>query len=495
MKKSINNSNDEVPLTSSKFQPPKSVLCGLIRLNKGIKLRNYLASLTHALLLGFFLSGVELLQQNLLVSSDFYNFEPDEAIKYNAIITLEDLLVKLTVTSGYGIMVDKFGRQKSTIIGYWFIGAALLLFPLKFYSSYFNSIGWFFGARFLYSNGSAIIPIIPLIADYVDDHSLGRAIGFNVLLITFGFTMSTLTIKYMQNYNLFYTCLVFACFIFIVGNLYSCFLKPGNTYYKKSTVQVNHSENSPSNTSKARNSNMMNSSRMGKRWLIKNDCQTKPWIVVGYIFAFLNGIGLATTSQLLNLFVQSFDDPDARSMGATVVFQANVASTLTSLAIGPMLDCIKPLYIALMAFLVNIVGYCNIWFVKGPSDWSLTLTAVSVGIGYACSQLLTNFLGFKNYRKSIRGLLFAIANICIVAGVILIAVVGGCLLIFVQRNWPFYIASGCSILSLFFFIYYYITKIARAENDEDQEPLMEAGSDLDLNPTPTNGDSDKKSQY
>jgi len=116
-------------------------------------------------------------------------------------------------------------------------------------------------------------------------------------------------------------------------------------------------------------------------------------------------------------------------------------------------------------------------------------------IGYSWSHIISNFLGFKNYRKSIRGLLFAIANICIVAGVILIAVVGGCLLIFVQRNWPFYIASGCSILSLFFFIYYYITKIARADNDEDQEPLMEAGSDLDLNPTPTNGDSDKKSQY
>jgi hypothetical protein len=489
---SVENNQDDGPLTMSKLQPPKRVLCGLIRLNKGVKLRNYLASLTHALLLGFFLSGVELLQQNILVSSDYYNYGPADAIKYNALITLEDLLVKLTVTSAYGIMVDKLGRQKSTIIGYWLIGGSLLLFPLRFYSPFFDNIGWYFGARFLYSNGSAIIPIIPLIADYVDDQSLGRAIGFNVLLMTVGFTTSTLIIKYMQIYNLFYTCLVFAVFIFVVGNAYALFLRPGNTYYKKSVVNVNL-ENSQANVSKAP-SNMLNSSRMGKRWLIKNDCQTKPWIVVGYIFAFLNGIGLATTSQLLNLFVESFGDPDARGRGATVVFQANVASFFTSLLFGPMLDCIKPLYIAIIAFAVNILGYCNIWFVHSPNDSSLSLTAVSVGVGYACSQLLTNFLGFKNYRKSIRGLLFAIANICIVAGVILIAVIGGCLLIFVNRNWPFYIASGCSILSLLFFVYYYCTKILRA-SDESEEPLIGRVSEGALDPSPTNGGSDKKSVF
>jgi len=443
--------------------PQRKPIFGLIHLNNGISKRNYVGSLIHASVIGFFLSGVELLQQNLLLSKDYYHFDPKEAIQYNALITFEDLFIKICVTPFYGIMVDKIGRQKSLMIGYFLITVALMLFPLRFYLPAFQHLGWYFGARFIYSNGSAIIPIIPLLADYVEDRSLGKAIGFNVFSMTVGFTASTTVIKTLEDQNLFYTCATFAAIIFIVGFTYTMLLKSGNTYYKRS--------HDPENTEQNYNrpsQGMINSSKMTKRSLIKHDCITKPWIMVAYIFAFLNGIGLAITSQLLNLYVQSFDDPNVKALGAITVFKANVTSTATSLVFGPLLDFIKPLYIALLTFLVTILAYSNAWTIKDPNDWPLTLIAIGVGMGYACTQLLTNYLGFKNYRRSIRGLLFALANIFIVSGVIFVSVIGGNLFRYFDRNWPFYIAAGSSVLGLFVFIYIYC-KYIRKEEQEDKE--------------------------
>jgi len=446
---------------------------GLIHLNEGICKRNYIGSLIHACVLGFFMSGVELIQQNLLLDPDYFHLGSKEAIQFNALITLEDLFIKICVTPFYGIMVDKIGRQKSLMIGYFLITGAIMLFPLQFYFPAFKHIGWYFGARFIYSNGSGIIPIIPLVADYVEDRSLGKAIGFNVFSMTVGFSLSTSIIKAMEDYNLFYTCAVFAGFIFVVGFTYTLLLKSGNTYYKR----THDPENMDSNTYNRPSQGMINSSKMTKGSLIKHDCVTKPWIMVGYIFAFLNGIGLAITSQLLNLYVQSFDDPNVKALGAITVFKSNITSTATSLIFGPLLDFIKPLYIAILTFSVTILSYSNAWTITDPNDWPLTLIAIGVGMGYACTQLLTNYLGFKNYRRSIRGLLFAIANIFIVSGVIFVSVIGGTLFRYFDRNWPFYIAGGCSSLGFLVFIFIYCKYIIKEEKEDkegEKTPLLDS---------------------
>ena len=456
---------------SSVAQRPERVLFHFITLNLNIKKRNYFASTVHAFVLGFFLSGVELLQQNILVSPDYYNYDSEQAVQYNSLITLEDLLVKILATPFYGLMVDKLGRKKSAQIGYLLITIALVLFPISHYWPSLQSLGWYFGVRFIYSNGSAIIPIIPLVADYVNDHSLGKAIGINVLSITLGFLVSTSIVRALNSYNMFYTCLTFAGIIFFLGNGYALFLKSGNSYYRsaKPVQAVANTDNNPNG--------MRHSSEMQKRILIKHEFRTKPWILGGYVFAFLNGTGLAITSQLLNLYVQSYNKPNGRALGSMVVFIANIASTITSLIIGPLLDKIKPLYIAIIAFIVTLAGYSSIWTVTDPSKVPMMLIAAAVGIGYSCSQLLTNYLGFKNYRKSMRGTLFGIANSFVVLGVIVVSVVGGNLFRYFNRNWPFYIAGGCSFSCLCVFTYLYLSKIRPSDLEKEaqenqDEPLL-----------------------
>ena len=107
--------------------------------------------------------------------------------------------------------------------------------------------------------------------------------------------------------------LFFAGVLFGLGNLYTIFLKPGNTYYRSNHNTQEETSNKPEQFQKMKKQNRAD---MRKRSLIKDDIKQKPWILAGYVFAFMNGTGLAITSQLLNLYVQSFNLPNGRSLGS-----------------------------------------------------------------------------------------------------------------------------------------------------------------------------------
>ncbi len=422
-------------------------ICGLIALNPKITKTNYFASLCHGLVMGFFANGVELVQQNVLVHEKYYDLKGSDAIQVNSFITLMDLVLKILVTPFFGALVDRLGRKKMLFFGYSLIILALLLFPIRHYSPKFNNIAWFFGVRAIYSNGSAIIPILPFVADFVDNKTKGRAIGFSVLVISIGYTASTVVVSLMTNYDPFILYMIFAGVIVVFGFGYACFLKSGNSYYKTPRSSFDVETGHHLADAVARNKKLA---------MVKKDFKTKPWIVASYIFAFLNGAATAVTSQLLNLYVQSFsnDTETLRALGARIVLKANIAGTLASFVLGPTLDLVKPQYIGSLALISSLAAYASIGTVKDPESIQLTLIAIGIGISYSCTLLLTKYLGFKNYRTSIRGLLFSIANILIMLGVVSVAVVGGNLFK-LDRNWPFFIAAGCTgVGALLFFILY-----------------------------------------
>jgi len=447
----------------NRFSEKKSIqfknttLCGLIALNPKITQTNYAASLCHGLLMGFFANGVELLQQNILVNERYYNLDGPDAIQYNSWITLMDLLLKILVTPFFGVMVDRAGRKKMVFLGYSLIIVSLILFPIRRYSPYFDHIAWFFGVRAIYSNGSAIIPILPFVADFVDNKTKGKAIGFSVLFISIGFTASTLVVSVMADHDPFILYMIFAGVIAVVGFGYALLLKSGNSYYKtpRSSFDVETGHHLADAVKRDRRLTM-----------VKKDFKNKPWIIASYIFAFLNGAATAATSQVLNLYVQSFsNDPEIlRSLGAKVVLKANIAGLLASFVLGPTLDKVKPLYIGSLALISSVAAYGSIGAVKDPAGIQMTLIAIGIGITYSCTLLLTKYLGFKNYRTSIRGLLFSIANILIMLGVVSVAVIGGNLFR-INRNIPFFIAAGCAGIGALLFLYLYCGAIRKQEKN------------------------------
>lgn len=480
----------------------EQILFGFIKLKYEIEKKNFYAMLLYNIILGFCLNGVELMQHNVLLNTEYFNFTPDKAAQYNSFIIFLDLVTKLLVSPIYGGLCDKIGRQKLAIGGCSLTVLSFFMFIPREYPN--SSLTQYYIARFINANGITMLLVLPFVADYIDHDSKGRAIGISGLLLAIGFTLSTFVVSTYHESGPYVSYVFFAVFIALLAVPCCWFLKAGNVYYKVAVTSPDKHIDADDDII----TNLQETSiKPSKKAIVLQSCKSRPWIIVSYIFAFLNGICLAIANQNLNLFIQSFSDVAGRvalrELGSSVVFKANIASVLTSLIVGPALDFIQPIYVASLGFGLNILGFFCIWTVDDPYTASISIIAISFGMAYAVSQLLSNYLGFKFYPTSMRGFFFSISNIFSLLGIILTTVLGGILFNSGDRNWPFYIAGLCSLMALCAFVYVHfemiIPKKKKTQNKQElnlsllytsiQTPQNEVPLEVDIDDTKLDFDS------
>ena len=454
-------------------QSTKSALFGAIKLKKDISLSNYYSIIFHNIILGFFLNGTELLQQLLLSDPDYYDIIPKKAIKVNADITLFDLLSRLSLAALYGSLIDKLGRKKMIMCGYVLIALGICLFPIRGYFHNLDSLfPWFYIARFIYANGSSIVLLMPFIADYIEDESKGKATGINAIALASGFLFGTTSIKELYNteMNLKYVCLIVAGFLFMFGMAYSSFLKGGSEYYKV-IPEIDESDTS------------ITSSQIEKETkitfaYIKQIMKERPWISVSFVFALLNGANLGIVTQILNFFVENLGTDVPENLGAQMVQYANIAGVLSTIVFGLMLDYTSPVYIATPVILLGLSMYSFTWVIKDPYNVFLIFIALVAGMSYSSCQLLMNYLGFVYYPGVARGRLYAMANLISFCGNLLITVIGGNLVNYVNQYSPFYLIAVCTFAGGIIFANIYVKRIRtkkkskRSKIRTESEPLL-----------------------
>ena len=296
--------------------------------------------------------------------------------------------------------------------------------------------------------------MLPLVADYVDHDSKGRAIALNGLLLAGGLSLSTFFINTHTDYSLSNMYWILFLTVLVLGGLVTWMLKPGKEYYR---IAVGSPDKHIDTTESEMTVNLQGGAiRQGKWALIVQTCKLRPWIMVAYLFAFMNGIGMAICGQNLNLYIQSFDIENGVEIGSQVVLKAYIATLVTSFVVGPILDFVDSIYIAGTAFTFNIFAFMSIWAVEDPESGLMSIIAMAIGAAYALSLLLASYLGFKHYPPSMRGFLFSIANVFMVMGTIVTTVVGGILAQDGDKNWPFYLGGISSLISFFIFVLIYM---------------------------------------
>ena len=170
------------------------------------------------------------------------------------------------------------------VFGLTMLLISYVLFPIYHYSpSLFSSVAWYFLVRLLYANSLAILPIMPFIADYIDDSSKGRAIGINVLFLSSGFLISTQLFRSFQKSDIYEIYLLFTVIILVVGMIYIPLIKSGTQYYQISQTEL-------------RRSSVVQKKKQSPKVLIGKATKARPWIMAAYVFGFLNGAGLAITT-------------------------------------------------------------------------------------------------------------------------------------------------------------------------------------------------------
>lgn len=446
----------------------------VIKLKPGISLANYLAIILHNVVLGYFLNGIEFLQQNILSDSNYYNLSPEDALESNANITLFDLVVRLIVTGFYGLMIDKIGRRKMVTAGYIITTVGVLLFPIDGYIGYFHEVfPWYYLIRFIYSNGAAIVTLMPFIADYIEDESKGKATGINTVAMACGFLLATTSVKTFYNdmgLNLKYVYLLTAAFIFFPGMFYAYFLKGGNQYYVSAPqAQVRSSDASNYNNSiqEGESSSGQEADNPEKvvnfKYMMKA-VNERPWIKASFIFALLNGANMGIVSQVLALFVRSLSNDANSDAGSEVSQFANIGGIIITIILGVMLDYVAPLYISASMLVFSVAGYATIWGVHSAQDALMIFVGVVAGISYSSTQLFMNYLGFIYYPSLIRGRLYAAANVMSLIGNLIVTVIGGNLVRYLTQYAPFYFTIALTVIGLVAFIVLYLKSIRKWEN-------------------------------
>lgn len=96
-----------------------------------------------------------------------------------------DVGVKLIFAPIFGILADRIGRKIVLFYGICVITVALFLIPFST-----NLYPQYVLCRCLYAHGAICIAIIPLLADYVQDSTKGKASSFSVIMASGGAMLS-----------------------------------------------------------------------------------------------------------------------------------------------------------------------------------------------------------------------------------------------------------------------------------------------------------------
>jgi len=434
----------------------EQTLFGYIKLKYEVNNKHFLAMLAFHLVLGLCIFGAELQQQNSLLNLDYFSLkDADTATDYNAWLILVDLLTKLIVTPIYKKIGYNLGRRKMAFIGFGVVAVSFLIFRPSPQPD--TSFSFALVSRFVYANGIAVLLSLPLLSDYIEHDSKGRGIGLNALFLTLGYFLASYIVNLFSYYDdLTRVYMTYFVIVLLLGNTASWFLKSGIDYFRQAVL----SPDKHIDVDEDINKNPLNPSEdqiiLSKRKLALHACKARPWIYIAFVFSFMTGLTFAVTAQNLNLYSQTFRLPGKLQTGSSITMKANFASALVSLILGPTIDKIQPLYLAIVTFVLAILGSFSIWTVEDPHGSALTVLGIALGMAYGLSRILNIYLGYKHYPTSMRGLFFTFSSFFVALGVFCTTVIGGLFMDTEDKNWPFYMTGLCSVIGLAVFTFVYV---------------------------------------
>src|SRR5690606_31454758 len=152
-----------------------------ILLSPSISLINYISFNLYYLIIIFVYVSVDILQPILLSNPHYYNIKSEDLPTINSTILVWDMGIKILLAPFYGIFCDKIGRKFVAFIGLTSMCIGVGTLPLMGYFGRGAVFPYFIFARAIYANGAIACIVVPLLADYVDYETKGRAAGLLVV--------------------------------------------------------------------------------------------------------------------------------------------------------------------------------------------------------------------------------------------------------------------------------------------------------------------------
>ena len=261
-----------------------SLFNGQIILNPSISKLNFFSFIAFQIVLSLILIPVALFQVPLLGS--YYKLSLDELKTLTSILNLVNLILKIFLAAAFGKLCDSFGRKPMIVVGIIGLSISVLLMP------HLPSVYPFYIFLAIFLDLAALsLGIAPLLADYIDYETKGRAAG---AFATLGFFTAFASTYMNKNIDLnadltsrFHLC---GALTLVCGLLIAVFGLKGGLYHKetdkkaeeaKRKLALEETNNSPLIVQKEEEE-IKSGFQAGL-----HEAKNNPWILTGYICAFI----------------------------------------------------------------------------------------------------------------------------------------------------------------------------------------------------------------
>jgi len=419
-----------------------SLFNGQILLNPSISKLNFYAFLSHTITFSLVIIPVQLFQIPLL--GNHYNLPLDDQRTLMSILNLVNLILKIFLASFFGKLCDTLGRKPMIIFGVIGLAGTVFLMPhLPGVYPYYILLS------IVVDIAALSLTIPPLLADYIDYDTKGRAAGGMAVLTYLSAFVST---YFNQNINFqedltsrFHLC---AILILVLGLFIATFGLKGGLYHKIIDKKVHEAKRRLSLVS-SEDENHTPLAETGQGEMPPGfqagiqEARNNPWILTGYICAFVSAAHIGLSGYVLITYMSHLAGEAGESQAITLTNVQLGVSVVFALIFGFYTDKYNKFKIIVILLLSSMLNALFLILTPTPFHFFAYFAAFWNGIASSGFLTLTTQVLSKYPSEKYRASVGAVGSIFSVIGNAIINIIGMFLSTFEART-PFlmYLAIG-----------------------------------------------------
>lgn len=385
----------------------------------------------HYALIMFSFAFTSILQPFILLDKDYYDVNQDSIGSITSLCITVQLIIRFLVAAPYGRCSGNFGRK--TIV---LCGAASYLLGCIVIALQKNVFPGFILGQILLANGTAILSIIPF-----PDHQSrteGKASALSETFVGSSGLLACLIVKFLflVNLPLGYSYIAIGAivsFAFIINS----FGLGEQTPIDDSSFRMSHS----------------NLDAGGINEEIKgaiNTLKTNGWVLIAFVIQILGSANFFVFFTYMALYIISLFPAVAGNTSASAKVSnlqiiALSVSLLSNIGYGVLLEKKnKGITMAVTLFALGGGAFSFVLMVisKNYADWSLTISAVLMGVSLPGLFVIASYLGIKNFPPIQRKVMIAFTGLFGHVTYFVVAVGGGLLYDYWRKDGLFVVCTA-----------------------------------------------------